>query len=572
MNFKKTISFLSVIIFIISLVNISSILLFPLDPPTKEQIEKYKSDGTLEARIKQARSYGNHKISPFLINRLRERISGSTDNPGDNVLAPPPGRKGMPTTGNVKIPVLLLSFADVDNTNPTALMRDKIFGKGHSEEYPLESLKEFYLRSSFGKLNISGNILGWYKYPGSRSEIPETSTGQEDLIKEALLFYDKKGHDFSQYDNDNDGDIDYLVVIWSGEHGEWSSFWWAYQTSFYNSSFKIDGKSLSLYSWQWESYNYPNDEFSVSTLIHETGHALGLPDLYDYQEGIGPEGGVGGMDIMDAIWGDHNCFHKFMLDWTIPVIQSSGSAEYSFSPAVKDGESLLIMPAISEGSLFSEFFMIENRTRIGNDVDIPSDGLIIWHIDSTLDRTGRRFEYDNSSSLHKYVRLMEADGLEEIEQNLDANAGDFFTFNDNFGLATLPDSISYSGDNTGICIKEIFTSGENISFKALIDIPVTVELTGGRMQERAWIVVSDYGDFTFTFQKNREVDLNEFRIMRKYGKHDYEDLLQININEISGNSYSFKDPSLEKKAVYRYKVIAVDSSGNAIGISREVEI
>ena len=130
MNFKIIISFLFVVFFIISLANISSILLFPLDPPTKEQIEKYKSDGTLKERIKQARSYGNHKISPYLINRLRERISGSTNMPGDHILAPPPGWKGMPTTGNVKIPVLLLSFADVDNVNSAGLLRDKIFGKG----------------------------------------------------------------------------------------------------------------------------------------------------------------------------------------------------------------------------------------------------------------------------------------------------------------------------------------------------------------------------------------------------------------------------------------------------------
>ncbi len=572
MNFKRSITILSVLIFLIVFVNISSVLLFSLDPPTKEQIEKYKSDGTLQSRIKQARSYGNHKISPLLIQRLKEKLINYISIPDDNIMSPPPEWEGMPTIGNVRVPVLLISFQDLPAANSAVKIENKIFGKGSSSEFPLESLTEFYSRSSYGKLKITGNVLGWYKYQGLREDIKDDYTGREDLIMEALSYYDSKGHDFSQYDNNNDGDIDYLVVIWSGKHGEWSSFWWAYQTSFYNSSFKIDGKSLSLYSWQWESYRYPEDEFSVSTLIHETGHALGLPDLYDYQEGKGPDGGVGGMDIMDAIWGDHNCFHKFMLDWLDPVRLASGSAEYSFAPTNINGESLLIMPDVSNGSLFSEFFMIENRSRVGNDIEIPSDGLIIWHIDSTLDRTGNGFENDNSTSIHKYVRLMEADGLEEIEQNLDADEGDFFTDSDVFGIATLPDSISYSGDNTGVSIKGIFKTDDRIFFKALIDVPVEIDLTGERMQEKAWIVVSDYGDFTVSFQKNREIDLKEFRIMRKYGRLDYEDLIQIDINKISGSSFSFKDPSLEEKAVYRYKVIAIDSSGNAIGISREVEI
>ncbi len=389
---------------------------------------------------------------------------------------------------------------------------------------------------------------------------------------EALSYYDSKGHDFSQYDNDNDGDIDYLVVLWSGKHGEWASFWWAYQTSFYNRSLTLDGKRLSLYSWQWESENYPKDEFSSSTLIHETGHALGLPDLYDYQEGIGPEGGVGGMDIMDAIWGDHNCFHKFMLDWTNPIMQIKGSAEYSFSPAVDSGQSLMIMPEIEAGDAFGEFFMVENRSRTGNDIDVPGDGLIIWHVDSSLTRNGRGFEYDNSTTDHKYIRLMEADGLEEIEQNAFADKGDFYSDNDRYGPATKPGSISYSGENTGINIKNIYSNGNNISFSAVIEVPVEIDLTGERAQEKAWIVISDYADLSFTFKINGDPDLAAFIILKQYGLHEYEQFKYIRIDEIKGNVYSYKDSEIEKKPVYHYKVIAVDSSGNLIGISGEVKI
>jgi len=50
-------------------------------------------------------------------------------------------------------------------------------------------------------------------------------------------------------------------------------------------------------------------------VIHETGHALGLPDYYDYDDKVGPRGGVGGLDMMDNNWGDHNPFSKWLLGW-----------------------------------------------------------------------------------------------------------------------------------------------------------------------------------------------------------------------------------------------------------------
>jgi len=53
------------------------------------------------------------------------------------------------------------------------------------------------------------------------------------------------------------------------------------------------------------------------------GHVLGLPDYYDYNTTIGPQGGVGGFDMMDGNWLDHNTFSKYMLDWTTPIVIGS---------------------------------------------------------------------------------------------------------------------------------------------------------------------------------------------------------------------------------------------------------
>jgi hypothetical protein len=298
------------------------------------------------------------------------------------------------------------------------------------------------------------------------------------LIKEALSYYDGQGHDFSQYDNDGDGSIDYLCVFWTGPRGEWSSFWWGYYTWFSDAAYRLDGKRLTSYSWQWELPNYPNGTFSPSTIIHETGHALGVPDYYDYDDAIGPRGGVGNLDIMDST-GDHNCFSKFMLDWIAPTVVSGGTVTLRGSGLYPDA--LLFMPGAVPGQIYNEFFMVQNRLRSGNDTSLftGSDGLLVWHVDARLDTWAYDFLYDNSYTDHKLLRLMEADGLEEIETfNASADAGDYYQPGMTFGPNTVPDSKRYGGQGTAMGIRDIanVTGGIRLTVFSS-DSPPTVEIT-----------------------------------------------------------------------------------------------
>ncbi len=231
----------------------------------------------------------------------------------------------MPWTGNVNILALLIAFQDYSPTDTQTAIHNKLFGSGDSAYYPEDSLTNFYTRSSYGKLSLSGNTLGWYTTSYPRSNIPETTAGREALLKEVLTHWDTQGHDFSQYDNDGDGDIDYFVVIWAGPHGEWSSFWWGYQTRFRDSSYTLDGKTLTKYSWQWEAYT-PGNPFHPGSVIHAAGHSLGVPDFYVYVGTVGPDGGVGGLDVMHDS-GDHNSFTKWMLEWITPTFITAGSQQ-----------------------------------------------------------------------------------------------------------------------------------------------------------------------------------------------------------------------------------------------------
>lgn len=143
---------------IVSLLTASAAL--ALQPPRTGEIEKLKAIGDYQERLKFAEQLGNHTVDPDLVKRSQMRLQGQYP-------APPPAWRGMPTKGNVKILALLIDFSDTPHVNAQNTINSKLFGVGVPSEYPRESLTNYYKRSSYNQLNISGSTLEWYKtsYP-----------------------------------------------------------------------------------------------------------------------------------------------------------------------------------------------------------------------------------------------------------------------------------------------------------------------------------------------------------------------------------------------------------------------
>ncbi len=416
-----------------------------LEPPPDHGAAGF-SKGRAGASADSALKFGNQQVSPDLVAAFKSRLSGRSK--GVSVLS----SKGLPAEGSPKVLILLIEFEDYPHkaADTAEAMSAKVFGSASTPPY--ESLNAYYKRSSYGKLNIEGNVLGWYN-AGRRADIPVTHEGREKLIERVIKNYPE--HNFSQYDNNGDGEIDYFAVIWTGPNTGWGNFWWGYKTEFADKAFLASGKKLGIYSWMYEKRDKWEDaggEFTLNTLIHETGHALGLPDYYDYKPGVGPNGGLGYLDMMDVTWFDHNCFSKFMLGWIDPEILTPG--EFKLRPASEYPECALLAPPGWARNPFSEYFLVENRRQTGNDGDdkFPGAGLVIWHVDARLNPGGSQFLYNNSTTEHKLLKLLESDGLEEIEtaDKYFFSQNDFYVDGRSLNAGTKPSSALYDGKDTGI--------------------------------------------------------------------------------------------------------------------------
>ncbi len=433
-------------------------------PPRPGEIEKYQKDGSLAKRLEFGDRYQNYKVHPDLVKRMKARFEAKQegrvfDEKGF------PYKTGLPSKGTPRIFVLPIEFPDYPHTQDTARFQNFLFGNGDPANYPYESLKNYYFRSSYGQLTILGDVMPWHTASLNRADYTSSVVP---AIKEALNALDGSV-DFSQYDNNGDGEIDYFICYWTGPDTGWNTTFWAWCDikgfDFRNDTYTIDGKSLGVYSWVWEK-NDPQGEpdFLPRISIHETGHGLGLPDYYDYKDSVGPNGGLGNMDMMDNSYWDHNGFSKLLLDWTGAYVVGDSNVIHNITLRNADThpDLVVIMPQ-QKGLLFDEYFIVQNRIRSGNDstqtgtTPLYNEGLVIFHVDARLNAKGDDFYYDNSYTSHKLLRLMEADGDERIETGDGwADAGDFYVEGSSLSSASIPDSDSYSSlDRNGAYVTNI---------------------------------------------------------------------------------------------------------------------
>ncbi len=342
---------------------------------------------------------------------------------------------------------------------------------GEASETAWHSLSSYYESSSYGNLKFNGIVTPWFDAftnietykPVSTKEFKDGGGSAKTLASRILEYYSDEemgaykklkkqdgtsftsGKDFLKYfDSDSDGYVDVVEMVYSApyyatytnESGQEVSvdnemFWaycggttndpnenspklskWAFQ-SYYTcvegGTFDENGKWRA---WTCEEISDGVAKVDAHTIVHETGHALGLADYYDYDYKQKPMGKV---DMMDNNVGDHSAYSKSVLGWTNPTVVT-GPTTVTINSFTKTGDCIMVpyrgyysdnANNKNANTFNTEYLTIELYNNSGvNKADAetayagrypkcPSKtGIKIFHVDSRLGI----YDYGNNSS------------------------------------------------------------------------------------------------------------------------------------------------------------------------------
>ncbi|MES2558510.1 MAG: M6 family metalloprotease domain-containing protein [Bacteroidota bacterium] len=374
----------------------------------------------------------------------------------------------FPSKGKMKLLVVLMQFKDEAATYTKQSFIDLLTQDGYNVNGGTGSFREFYEDNSFGQFDLDITVIGWYTSAKNRIEYGKTdaagnanasyNTNVRALVGQAVDSAEVSGIDFSDYDNNKDGDLDGLVIFHSGlgaEQGK-NGYIWSHRSSLWGGTDRTyDGVNISNYCINPSKRDFSGiTQVRIGVVTHEFGHILGLPDLYDTDQN---SEGAGNWCLMaGGPWMNSertpcqlNTWSKSELGWITPkVIGSKGPYElHNYT------DSLLAYRINT--SVPNEYFILENRQLKGWDRFIPGRGLAIWHINTDYADNYSKFGSNNvnNDTANYGVGIVQADGKRQLELGTNrGDAGDVFpgtTTNRAFTPTSKPAAVLHEIDNMG---------------------------------------------------------------------------------------------------------------------------
>jgi immune inhibitor A len=387
--------------------------------------------------------------------------------------------------------VILVDFddnpADWDNYPPGHYV-ELLFSE---DTYPTGSMRDWYLENSYGTFAVTGQVVGWYRMPELYSYYVDGQAGfgsyphnAQKLAEDAVAAADPDV-DFSQFDNDgpdgipnsgdDDGIVDALFVVHAGPGRETtgsdddihSHAWVMSQPQ------PVDG----VYAW---TYSMEPEDGQRGVFGHEFGHVLGLPDLYDTD---GTSSGIGAWGMMSyGSWGNGGLTPVHFIAWCkarlgfLDPTTPQGNLQGVDVPQVETNPVAYVL--WTNGLPDAQYFMLENRQRVGSDVSLPGDGILIYHIDETVP--------SNQDESHPLVAVEQADGLFQLEQGEPADDGDPFpgsTGNYEFSGTSVPSSDDYDGQPTQVAVYLLTPSQETMQVDLVVETEPNVILASWALDD-----------------------------------------------------------------------------------------
>lgn len=288
------------------------------------------------------------------------------------------GQGSFPSSGTRKILVVPVRFSNNSAFTTSELSVINKAYNGASNEVGWESLQSFYKKSSFNALTIEATVTSEYVYSGTdlsfQNAVNKKSTSV-DALANAIITSLASKYNLSDYDANDDGYLDGFEMVykssyeWDGTEGSTTEVWWNYTSFDSQGAGTVSSPKCGLYffsEFTMISNGYYTPNIDCHTLIHESGHMLGLNDYYSYDDSP-KESPAGIADMMDNNIGDHNAYSKMLLGWVKPMVIDGTSDNFSITlnSFADTGDCILLRNTSSDpwnGTPYDEYLILQYFT------------------------------------------------------------------------------------------------------------------------------------------------------------------------------------------------------------------
>lgn len=343
----------------------------------------------------------------------------------------------LPHTGSPKVPVILVQFTDVQFTveqpyetfnkylNAAELFDRKtepVVGRNYG------SVKRYFTDMSNGLFIPDFQIFGVVTLPHNLAYYGAGNAANEkksELVRDALLAINDTV-DFTPFDNDNDGYLDLVYIIYAGysqsNTGNSTDCLWP-TSGVITTNIEVDGKKVGRYGVNNE-LNYTPDYQATKGLringiglfCHEFSHCLGLKDHYS-NNGSEAERCVNQnmeyWDLMDA--GEYGydgyyptaytSWEKECFGWTV-IDTLTTATDVTLRPALDGGKTYRIVNDRND----REYYIVENVQQKGWNKYLMGHGMLVFHVDYDQNKFSGATSI-NSTAGHPRMTIIPADNL-----------------------------------------------------------------------------------------------------------------------------------------------------------------
>lgn len=442
------------------------------------------------------------------------------------------------TTGEVNVPVLLVEYSDVKFSFSKQeisdfLNKENCAGYENPIATSIGSAKDYFIAQSGGKFKPNFIVTDIVTLPNNMAYYGGNDANGNDrrpghMIADGLAAADPN-FDFSIFDNDGDGKVEFVYCIYAGygehvtgndENSIWPQQWELSATAgvktYDNVKFDVFACSNELAVSEEFSEAYGGKYLSgIGTMCHEFSHCLGLPDLYDTSSSGTGLSTFGYWDIMDSgsytaegyVPTGYSAYERDFMGW-LPLEVLNEKGKYSMKPLTSGGHGYKIVSDANS----NEYYVLENRRQEGWDTYLFNAGMLISHVDYSATAWNNNTVNNTKSHLRLSLvpadnEILEYDGTNGAEANASFK-GDVWpgtSGNTEFTDTSVPAATLFTGGTLGKPVTNITLTDGVVSFLFMwsLDAPVVLpatDITDSSFTAN-WQAVEDAAEYTVELQK-----------------------------------------------------------------------